>query len=318
MYYPSEEFDCGCLPHAFMERYRVADGPAIKVALFLLNAGSGDVESVADALSLPIDTVARAIVFWQSAGLLTDDPATIKKAAVSQKKKIDPQKVVLLEPVRKPLTQSQVSGMILANPEIAVLLQETQHLLGRPLDSLESRILLEIFEYDELPVDVILMIVAFCKPRESNKRRIIGTAARTATDWKERGIDNSETAETYIRLLELREARERQVAETLLLEKADFSKKQRSYIAQWFEEYNYSIDFVKEAYLRTGNSSVAYLNSVLKSWHQRGFKTIRDTRSVPSNAPAPTRKKQSKDGASLLKKAMKKKNGKEYAVNGIQ
>lgn len=307
MFQLCSEFDGGALlPAALKERYRVADGPAIKVALFLLCAGSGDEETVADALSLPLDTVGRALAFWKTAGLITDDPSAAKSAA--QKKMPAASGPALFEIDRKPLTPSQISGMLLRNPELAVLLQETQYLLGRPLDSLESRIIVEIFEYDELPVDVILMVVAYCKPRVKNKRTIIGKASRTAAEWRENGIDNAGAVEEHIRLLELREQREREVAETLMLENADFTRAQCAHIARWYEIYGYNIDFVKEAYMRCGNSSVAYINSILKSWNQNGYTTIRDTRAVPSNAPAPvSRKKKEKAGTSLIKKAINKK-----------
>ena len=311
MYHLCDDFDGGCLPAALKERYRVADGPAIKVALFLLYNGSSDQETVADALSLPIDTVGRALVFWKTAGLITDEIIPDKPA-----KKTAKSPEIKIEETRAPLTSSQISSITLRNPEVSVLLQETQHLLGRPLDSLESRILLEIFEYDELPVDVILMTVAFCLPRVKNKRTIISKAARTASDWRELGVDNAETAEEHIRTLELREQRERLVAKTLELENADFNKTQRGQIARWFEEYSYDIDFVKEAYLRTGKNAVAYINSVLKSWNQNGYKTIRDTRAAPGNAPAPVPKKKGA-GSSLLKKAIKKKNNGSVTTNGV-
>ena len=305
MYNLCEEFDGALLPRALTERYRVADGPAIKVALFLLGTGSGDVESVADALSLPIETVERALIFWKSAGLITDEV----------KKKEPIKKTVQEEKPRVALTDSRKNEM-LRNPEIAVLLQETQHFLGRPLSLAESNILLEIFEYEQLPVDVILMIIAFCVTRAKSKSSLLNFVQRTASIWREQGIDDAESAEEHIKLSERRERRERKVAKVLELDNAKFTVSQREHIARWFEEMGYTIEFVTEAYMRTGKNSVAYINGVLKNWHQQGYKTIKDTRAVPSNSPAPVKKKKSSE-SSLLKKAVEKRN-KARATHGVQ
>lgn len=303
MYYLCEQFDTGCLPQPLQERYRVADGPAIKVALFLLCGGSGEEEKIADALSMPAATVRRSLAFWKKAGLITDDPALVKAAPLAKKAAA---RTGALSGDRKPLTPSRMSEMSLRNPEIAVLLQEAQNFLGRTLDSNESRMLLEIFEYDELPVDVILMIVAWCTPRAKSSRSIISMTARTAGKWREQGIETAADVENHLRLLELRELREKQVALALELESANFNATQRSYIARWFEEYNYDIEFVKEAYVRSGNSSVNYINAILKGWHQQGHRTLRDVAVAPSNAPAPVNKKKG-DEPSLLKRAVDKR-----------
>lgn len=309
MYYLCEQFDGGGLPQALKERYRMADGPAIKVALFLLFGGSGDEDAIADALSMPAATVRRSLSFWHKAGLVTDDPAKVK-AAPKAKSKAEPS-----ARERKPLTPSRMSEMSLRNPDIAVLLQEAQNFLGRTLDSTESRLLLEIMEYDELPVDVILLIVAWCTPRAKSSRSVISMTARTAQRWCEDGISSVDQAEGHLRLLEQREQREQAVAKALALENASFNATQRGYIARWFEEYGYDIEFVKEAHIRSGNNSVNYLNAILKDWHQQGHRTLRDIAVAPSNAPATGRKKKSGADDSLLKRALDKR--KVRAGNGV-
>lgn len=277
----------------------MADGPAIKVALFLLCGGGTEEDVIADALSMPAATVRRALSFWHKAGLLTDDPTKVQNA---------PKPKTAPAGDRKPLTPSRMSELALRNPDIAILLQETQNFLGRTLDSNESRLLLEIFEYDELPVDVILMIVAWCTPRAKSSRSVVGMAARTAQKWRELGISDAAAAESHLRMLEQREQREQLVAKALELETADFNATQRGYIARWFEEYGYDIEFVKEAYVRSGNDSVNYLNAILKGWYQSGHRTLRDVAAAPSNAPAPTKKKKDKESeGSLLKRAVDKR-----------
>ncbi len=287
----NEQFKSSRLPAAFLERYKTADGPALKVAVYLLCTGAAEPCDIEKELSMSSEIAQRSIAFWKAAGLISD----VK----------DGEGVVVSVPAitaKNPLSVDDVAELTLRNPELSVLLQETQYFLGRPIDSLESRMLVEMYEYDELPVDVILMIVAYCSPRAKSNRSVVNLAARCAAEWREQGVRDSETAYKYIKMLEQREEYARQVATVLGVDASVFTKPQRAHIARWFEEYGYGPDFVKEVYLRTGKDSVNYINTVLKSWFSKGYRTIRDTRVEQSNVQAPGRTK--KGSGSLLKKAI--------------
>ena len=277
------------LPGPLRDKYRSADGPALKVALCLLLNGAMEQDDIAKELSMPPEAVERSLAFWRGVGLVCETgEGDVTVVPVQQ---------------RAPLSVDDVADITLRNPEIAVLLQETQHFLGRPIDSLESRMLVEIYEYDGLPVDVILSVVAYCAPRAKSKRGVIGLAARTAGQWREQGVTDLDSAERYIRLLEMREQREQEVAAVLGVDASSFTRTQKNYIARWYEEYGYGSDFVKEAYLHSGKDSVNYLNTILKSWYNKGYRTIRDTRTEHTNAPVPVPKNRKK-GGSLLKRAI--------------
>ena len=196
-----------------------------------------------------------------------------------------------------------MAELSLRDPAIATLLQETQVFLGRTLDPLESRTLLEIYDYDELPVEVILMLVAYCVPRLKNKRALTTMAARIADDWYAQGIVTVPDAEAHIRLLEQREAREAQVAQVLELKDPGFNKSQKARIAQWFEEYGFGLDFVREAYLAYGNNSIAYLHKILQGWYNSGVHSLNDVRREFSNAQ-PKQKSGARSGNSYFKNAI--------------
>lgn len=297
-----QKFDGSTLPSALRERYRMADGPALKVVLLILCSGNIDPDYISDTLSMSAELVERSLAFWEKAGLLTGEPASDTESqalpadAGQQTRAAQPRE-------RAPLSPERVSELSLRNPEIATLLQETQHFLGRTLDTLESRTLLEIYEYDELPVEVILMIVAYCVPRMKNRRALITMTQRIADDWFAQGVVTASDAEAHLKQLEQREQREMQVAKILELEDPSFSKSQRVQIARWFEEYGYGPELIREAYLLKGNNSIAYIGKILQGWYNNGVKTVRDTRgSSSANAPVPIKKK--KSSGSLLKQAV--------------
>ncbi len=274
-------------PVSFIERYRTADGPALKVALYLLLGNAADIAQIAEELSLSVPTVERSLDFWLRAGLLKQsDAKEIETGESAEKKTVAP-----LVERRIPITKIASS---LRNPEVAALLQESQAFLGRTLTQNESERLLCIYEFDELPVEVILMIVAFSK--KNAKRNLISYIERVAREWKEDGIDSCEKAEKHLKLLATRERRYHSVAEVLGVDIAVFKYKERQYIDQWHEEIGYDATFAEEAFLRHNNNSVSYLNKILRSWAQKGYRTIKETREEVTNtaAPVPERRKKKK------------------------
>jgi len=300
-------------PQPFLDRYREADGPALKTAIYLMSEGNSELSDIVRELDIPLETAERALKFWMASGLVrfcAEEPAPEPAAAPKE-----PRTLKTPKKDRPSLSPSQISNLMLCNPDIAVLMQETQNLLGRPLESSESRLLLEIFEFEELPVDVILMIVAYSLPRARHNRAVIAYASRIATQWREEGVTTAGAAEDRLRLLEQREERDRLVSETLGIDHALLTSVQKTQIHRWFEEYGYDIDVVREAYLRSGKGSVSYINSMIRSWKQSGYSTVREIRAIPSNAPAvPARsKKKNTSEKTLLQQAIDKRRARRTA-----
>ena len=292
------------LPEALSRRYRSADGPALKVALWLLCEGSGRAREIADSLAMPLETVERALALWAAEGLIKESgdgaPADEKTAAVNPKPR---------KPVKR-LSDERAGELALCDPDVAALFQQTQELIGRVLDNAESRALLELYECEELPVEVILTVVAFCAPRLKNKRSLVSRVRREAAEWVEAGVSCAESAAKYVKLLETREKREKEVAEALgYTEENPFNKSQCAAVARWYEEYGYNAEFAREAFERTGNDSVAYINAILKSWHKKGYATIKDTYAEGFNArDASSRERDYDSKESLFEAAIRELN----------
>lgn len=294
----SSEINLTNLPVSFIERYRTADGPAIKVALFLMLGNSSDPSVIADELTLPISTVERALHFWHRAGLLVEETVKVEEETKETTKK-------------KPLAEikrlsEDESNRLLRNPEIAQLLRETQDLLGRVITPAESIRLMGIYQYEELPVSVILMIIAFSVARAG--KNLFGYVERVARDWKEDSINTIEKAEKHLELLEIREARYKEVALVFDVSDATLSYREKEYINAWFEEYSYDVAFVEEACTRIAKKTVPTVNRILRSWSDKGYRTLKETRQEISNtaAAAPQRKKDGKGHIDLFELAERK------------
>lgn len=304
MFELSDKKYASSLPEALARRYRSADGPALKVALWLVCAGSGRASEIADSLAMPLETVERALALWAAEGLIKESGETVADKKETPEAK--PRKPI------KQLSDKRAAELALCDANVAALFQETQELIGRVLDNAESRALLELYECEELPVEMILTVVAFCAPRLKNKRSLVSRVRREAADWAEAGVSDALSAAKHVKLLETREKREKEVAAALgYTEENPFNKSQRAVVARWYEEYGYNAEFAREAFERTGNDSIAYINAILKGWHKKGYLTVKDTYAEGFNArEASSRERENASGGSLFEDAVREINSK--------
>lgn len=271
-----------CLPEPFAKGYRTADGPTLKVAVYLMSGGECSPEQVAESLAIPVETVMRAFAYWQNKGLITE-------GGCEEEPPQEPSTGTAVEPEElkghETVSGERACDVSLRDGNVSALLQETQSLIGRLLDSDESFALLELYDIENLPVDMILTAVAYCVPRCKNRRRIIQMSVRTAQSWCDDGVRDGSAAAEHVKLLELREKHEREVADVLSVPCEDMTKAQRKMIAKWYEELGYNAQFAKEALARSGKSDIRYINAMLTSWHKKGFRTLKDTYCESSTAP---------------------------------
>ncbi len=303
MYSLSNDIDASFLPLSLVERYRLADAASLKVALFMILNKQSEPKRIATELNIPIDKVVKSLKFWTDCGFLS----YANQDAAS--KNIKPQAVVTndAQETVKEYSIFEIEKNLLRNPEISHLFQETQRYLGRTISDSETSRLFTMYMSFELPVDVLLMIIAYSKKRA--KRSLFNYIEKICRAWKEEQIDCVEKAEKHLKLLEKRERREIKVARTLDVDHDSFKYKDKQHIIRWYEEYGFTSTLIEEAQKYCNEEqkhSVAYINSILKDWHKNGVKAVADTRNKqPSNAPAPVPKiDKSKD--SLIKRAVKK------------
>ena len=58
------------------------------------------------------------------------------------------------------------------------------------------------------------------------------------------------------------------------------TEKQRKYMVAWVKEYGYDVDIIYCAYEEsidnTGKMSMPYMDKIIRSWHEKGVKTLSD------------------------------------------
>lgn len=275
-----------------------ADDGRFRVALQLLHAGGGDAETLSAALRMPRTKVEAALHYWEGAGLIEREGAVAEPAA----------------PARRPaMTTRQVVAAGAADPTLGWLLEELQRLFGAVLGQSDANLFVTLYKQDGFDADLVLLAATVAK-REGAQRKA-GYTQKVLFSWREAGITNSAMADRYLKLLDERQGREKQLALMMGLEWDPFTRADKKKIAVWFEEYGYGFDMVDAARLTAGDkrNSVAYLAGVLKKWYGKGYRTVREVQQGDENKNLRVFREDA-GGEDLLQSAahyvpMKKRNG---------
>ena len=124
------------------------------------------------------------------------------------------------------------------------------------------------------------MLLNFVAAQGKTNKRYIETVA---IDWADKGITTYESAEEYIKELELKLSNEGKIRGILGIYDRALTQTEKKYINMWTFEKNIPTDLIEEAYDRTveatGKLSWAYMNKIVTSWYDEGLRTREDIKS---------------------------------------
>ncbi len=166
----------------------------------------------------------------------------------------------------------------------AELVPEVESILGKSLSPAELQSFFLAFDYLGLPSEVILLMTSYCVA-EAGRRQGSGrlpsarTIETTAFRWANDEIYTLEAAEERIRQAEALRSGVDRLASVLGLSGRKLGKSEENYLAAW-SEMGFEPETVLEAYdrtvVKTGGLKWNYMNSILKSWHDKGIRTPED------------------------------------------
>ena len=162
---------------------------------------------------------------------------------------------------------------------------EVQRLLGRTLNTEELKILLGFVRYLGLSVDVISILVCYCKDRARQKGHLRNPSLRSiekeAYYWSEKGIDTVEEAAAYIRTQNQRNSRLLRLMNILQIRGRSLTAAEDRFAQSWLD-MDLDENLIAMAYertcLNTGGLNWAYMNKILQRWQEQGFRTAEDVR----------------------------------------
>ena len=153
--------------------------------------------------------------------------------------------------------------------------------LGKPMSETDLKSLYTVYDYLALPAEVILLLAHWCAAETERKygqghRPRMAAIKKEAFRWKRLGVDTVEGAEDFLRKQQQLAGRERDILPLLDIRNRPPVDREREYIAAWVD-MGFADDAIRLAYERTlfqkQQMNWAYMNSILKRWHQAGFHT---------------------------------------------
>lgn len=209
------------------------------------------------------------------------------------------------EPPAEPVRYSREDLMAAMGQEgeFSCLYREVERLLCRNLSEADLTSLYRIYDDLSLPSEVILLLVGYTIRTTRHQKQSEGALPRMpqiqreAYRWKRLGLDTAETAEEYLRRQQQVDGREWEILSLVgVAQRRPAVEKEREFIAAWVE-LGLSDELISMAYQRTvyqkGQMNWPYMNKILLSWHQAGYRTPEQVKAGDKPAPrAPARGKQ--------------------------
>ena len=190
-------------------------------------------------------------------------------------------------------TERDIAHEYETNPQFPAMVGETQRRLGRVLSSEELKTLLGIYRYLGLPVEVISILIHYCtercRSRDPGRIPTIRMIEKEAYRWADLGIDTLEEAAVYMQNQLLRQSQLGKIRELFGITGRRLTTGEENYILTWlswgFGEQEIGLAYEKTC-MATGGLKWPYCNSILRSWHEQGFTSLREIESSDRAAQA--------------------------------
>lgn len=226
------------------------------------------------------------------------------------------------EDQRPDYRQADLVQRLERSEEFRQLTDQVERRLGSKLTSPGVSILLELRDHLGLPADVIYQLVCHCAERTERRlgpgrRPGMKEISKEGYIWARRGIDSQQAAVEYLRQYNLRQEAVPAYMQALGLGDRTPVASEEKYLTEW-QEMGFSPEAVALAYdktvLKCHELRWAYLNGILKRWHEAGFHTAEEIEN--GDRPAAQKQKQQRsrsggedDVARMRKLIQQRKDG---------
>ena len=161
------------------------------------------------------------------------------------------------------------------------LCDEVERRLGRVLSPNDLKCLYTLYDYLNLPVEVILLLVSWCceaveRRYGPGKKPSMPQIKKEGFAWVNRGIDTMELAEAHIQRLTHLNSRGAEVLRLLDIPDRPLVEREKKYIEAW-DDMGFEDGAIRLAYEKTimkkQSMDWGYMNAILRNWHAKGLHT---------------------------------------------
>lgn len=253
------------LPRQVEKLLKNAGAAELKVLIYLFAKGDYTPCEAARDLGVSVGEVDAAIAFWRGAGIIELSSAKEVKKSVSGVNLYQTyDSEILSNAVEKDGDFKSVCDMI-------------GDLFNRLLNKNDYNSLYYLYDYAGMPADFICGVAEFCS---QEKKLSMQYMMKTALGLCDDGIDSYEKLEQHLARREKSRTNAGMLRKLCGLGDRELTTKENEFISHWFMQWDMPFDLIKHAYEKTinaiGKVQFSYMNTILKSWYDNGFKTIED------------------------------------------
>lgn len=295
------------VPSEAAENLKLCTAAQLRTLLFTLSRGFAETtpEIIAKEFGLSNEDAKDLLDYWCARGILESDSFSAQPAAVPSapvKESVPAEKTAVPKPPETKLTMKEVQRLKEEDSGIAHVLSEAERILGRTFTSSDTETIVWLISYAGVPAEVLVTVMAYCAGIGKNNLRYI---QKVSLEWLDSGIDTIEAAEERIRALNEAKSWEGEVKRCLEIYGRNLVTKEKEFCEAW-RLYNISPELIHFAYEKciekTSKLSFPYINKLLLSWHQKGFKT--PAQAAAENKPKAENEKPSFDLDELERRLM--------------
>ena len=275
------------VPDVFIDEYMAgADGEFVKVYLYLLRSltkeePSFSVSEMADFLGHTERDITRALRFWEKKGLVCLEfdarhgltgisMMDLSGGAISRGE--ERKKPASEVSARHEASPSEIEKGLSREEDLMEVLKCTEFYMKRPLSPTETQKFYSWYKDLSMSPEFISYLIESCIESEHADFSYMDAVARK---WASEGFRTPEEAESGGRVYS---SAMRTVTKAFGITGRLLAPVECEYVERWSKEYGFSDDIILEACRRTilsaGKASFPYAESMLKSWHDKGFSTL--------------------------------------------
>lgn len=252
-----------------------ASGDAALVFLHLRAHGGFDADRAARDLRMSPQRLESAVQSLKQLGLFPEPTPRV------------------LPPAEGPgYTESDVARKLRGDDGFGLLVGEAQRRMGRVLSTADLKVLLSLYDYLGMPLEVISILITFCIQRAAargdSRRPSMRAIEQEGYRWADRGIDTVEAAAAYMQQQLDRQSAIGRVKQVLQIHDRKLTASEQDYVSAWLD-MGFTEETIEMAYdrtcLNTGSMKWPYCNSILKSWASQGLLTAEQIRQGDQKGP---------------------------------
>lgn len=254
------------------ECYLDASKEELRVLLALIELGGREFElsELVKISGVSKARVSAAITYWKEAEFISegDVEATI---TYEFEKRI----------LKNEITDdgALATAKTIRNEKLAPLITECEAIMGRTMNSTETKELIALYTQYGLSDEYIALLAAYiAKKHKLTPKGLVNKALKLV----EREIDTTEALLAYIEERESESETEYAFRRLFGIKDRALSKSEKEYFNKWSREYGYFTNIVGEAYdiavMTTRTASLKYVDKILSRWYTAGCKTVEDCR----------------------------------------